>query len=222
MKGMLDLTTGRRRKTTPLEADGVQSNEPCPIACHHRKWRSIERELRPTRSHHRLPHPRILMEPGIGAENREIIHLCMPSESTEAGDDRLISDLAIMPDMGTIHHIIVVSDSRAAAAASRADVNRDVLSDLCSQTDLETGRLAVEGSVLGFGPKARVREDSAIRPDMRATEKRDVRAHFDPRPEFDLASDEGEGPDHHIGGQNRSVFDTCGRVDRGQELNPYR
>jgi hypothetical protein len=95
-------------------------------------------------------------------------------------------------------------------------MNRDLFSNLGSHTDLETGRLAIKGSVLWLRPKASVREDSTIRPDIRLPEKRDMRTDFNSRPERHLATYEGEGPHHHIGGQDRSVFDTRGRVDLGQ------
>jgi hypothetical protein len=162
------------------------------------------------------------MEPGIRAEHCEIIDLRMACKSTEAGNDRVISDLAVMADMRAVHEIVVIADTRAAPATRGTHMDRDLFSNLCPYTNLETGRFAVEGPVLWFGPEARVRKDSTIGPDIRPTKKGDVGADFDPKPEFDLASYERERTDHHTVGENRSVFDACGWMDVGQGLSPFR
>ena len=65
-------------------------------------------------------------------------------------------------------------------------------------------------------------EDSAIRADTRTAEKSDVSSDADSRSQLDLASDESEGPDTHVGRKNRSVFDTCGRMDVGQGFSSFR
>jgi hypothetical protein len=162
------------------------------------------------------------MEPGIRTEYREIIDLCMACESTKARNDRAVPDLAIMPDMSAIHEIVVVTDTRAAPAECGAHVDRDLFSNLCPFTDFETRRFAIEGPVLWLGPEARIREDPTIRTDRRSTDQRDMCSDFDPRPEFYVATYEGERTDHDVRGQNRSVFDACGRMDVGQGLSPFR
>ena len=162
------------------------------------------------------------MEPGIGAEHREIIHLRMPGESAEARDDRIVSDLAVVPDVRAVHQVVVVSDTRTAASPGRADVNRDVFPNLGSLTDFEAGGLAVEPSILGLRPKAGMREDSTIRSDSRPAEKRGMRTDFDSRTDLHLASYKGEGTHHDIGRQDRSVFDAGRRVDIQQGLSPFR
>jgi hypothetical protein len=162
------------------------------------------------------------MEAGIRTEYREIIDLCMACKPTEAGNDRAVPDLAIMPDMSAIHEIVVVTDTRAAPAECGAHVDRDLFSNLCPFTDFETRRFAIEGPVLWLGPEARIREDPTIRTDRRSTDQRDVCSDFDPRPEFYVATYEGERTDHDVRGQNRSVFDACGRMDVGQGLSPFR
>ena len=67
-----------------------------------------------------------------------------------------------------------------------------------------------------------MRKDPTIRTDIRPTQKRDMGTDFDARPEFYLTPYECEGTDDHAIGQNRSVFDACGRVDVGQGLSPFR
>ncbi len=101
-------------------------------------------------------------------------------------------------------------------------MNRDLFPDLCPFTDLEAGRLAVEGAILWFGAEARVRKDSTIRADIRPTKKGDMSSDFDARPKLYLASYERERTDHHVRRQNRSVFDACGRMHVGQGLSPFR
>jgi len=222
MKCMLDLAACCRRKTTPTETDGVQSDKPCAIARHHREGRSIERELRPPRRHHRLSDPGVLMQSGISAEHGKIIDLCVAREATEARDDRVISDLAVVADMSAIHDVVVVADTRATPTGRRTHVDRDLFSNLCPLTDLETGRFAVEGPVLWFGPEARIGKDPTIRTDSRPSEQGDMRSDFDTRPEFHIASYERKRTDHHISSQHRSVFDACGRMNVGQGLSPFR
>ena len=101
-------------------------------------------------------------------------------------------------------------------------MNRDLFANLCPFTNLETGRLTIKSPVLGLGPETRVREDSTIRADIRPTEKRHMGTDFDTRPELHLASNERKRTDHDIGGQHRSVFDACGRMDVGQGFSPFR
>jgi hypothetical protein len=127
-----------------------------------------------------------------------------------------------MPDVGAVHQVVIVSNTRTAATAGGSDVNRDLFPDLGSFTDFEAGGLAIKRAILWLCAKARMREDSTIRSDGRPTEKCDMGTDFDSRPELHLTSYKGEGTHHHIGGQDRSVFDARGRVDIRQGLSPFR
>jgi len=222
MKGMLDLPARGRRKPPPAKANGVQPDEPSSIARYHREGWRVERKLGPTRSHHRFSNPRVLVEPGIRTQYCEIIDSCVACQATEARDDRMVSDLAIVTDMRAIHEVVVVTNPSAASPERGTHMDRDLFSDLRPLTDFETGRFAVECPVLRLGAEARVRKDSTIRTDMRPTQERDMRTHFDAWPELHLATDECERADDDVIGQNRSVFDACGRMDVGQGLSPFR
>jgi hypothetical protein len=162
------------------------------------------------------------MEPAVRAEHCEIIDLGVSCEPTEACDDRLVSNLAVVADMRAIHEVIVITDTRAAPTERGPDMNRDVFSNLSPYTNLETGRLTIKCPVLRLGPQACVWKDSTIRADIRPTEKRDMGSDFDSRPKFHVASNERKRTDHDASGQNRSVFDACGRVDVGQGFSPFR
>ena len=164
----------------------------------------------------------MLVEPRIGSEDREIVDPRVACQATEARDDRMISDLAIMTDMRAIHEVVVVADPSTAPSERSTHMDGDLFTNLCPLPNLEAGRFTIEGSILRLGTKARVRKNPTIRSDIRPTQKRDMRAHFDARPELHFATDEREGADDHVIGQNRSVFDAGGRMDIGQGLSPFR
>ena len=222
MKRVLDLATGRGRESAPAKADRIQPDESCTISRDHRKGRRIERQHRPTRSHDGFPYTCVLMEPGVRAEHREIIDLGMACEPTETGNDRMISNLTVVADMRAVHDVIVITNTRAAPTKRGSNMNRDLFANLCPFTNLEARRLTVKSPVLGLCPEACVRKDSTIRADLRPTQKRDMSADFDTRPEFHLTSNEREWTDHDASGQHRSVFDACGRMDVGQGFSPFR
>ena len=97
-----------------------------------------------------------------------------------------------------------------------------MLADLAARADLETRRSPVEGAVLGLAAETGVREDPAIRADARAADQGHVLGDLHPRPELDLPPDEGERPDHHVGGQDGTVLHMRRRVDVGQGTSPFR
>ena len=146
----------------------------------------------------------------------------MTSQTTETGDDRLVSDLTVVADMSPIHDVVVVTDSRTAAPGHGADMDRDVFPNLRTQSDLEIRRFTREASILRLCAEASVWEDSTIRPDTRASEKRDMGRDNDSRPKLDLRPDKCEGSDSGVGRQNRSVFDTGSRMNVGQRLSSFR
>jgi hypothetical protein len=102
--------------------------------------------------------------------------------------------------MRAVHDVVVITDARAAATERGPNMDRDLFSNLCPDTNLEAGRLAIECPVLGLGSQARVRKDSAICADVRPTEKRNMGADLDTRPELHLASNERKRTDHDISG----------------------
>lgn len=222
MKSMFDLSTRRRRKSTSTKPDGIQSDESCAIPGHHREGGCIQRKLRPTRSHHGFAHPRVLVKSRIGAEYGEVIDSSVAGQPTKTRDDRMVPDLTIMTDMRAVHDIVVIADSCTSAALRGPDMDRDLFPNLGTRANLEARRFAVKGPILRFGTEAGMRKDSAILRDEGAAQKRHMRPNFDAAAKLHFASDEGERADHHIRSQNRSVFDACRRMDRGQGISPFR
>jgi hypothetical protein len=124
--------------------------------------------------------------------------------------------------MSPVHDVIVITDPRATTPLHGANVDRDMFPNLGSQSDLEIRRFTREPAILRLCAKTGVWKDPAIRPDTRTTEEGDMSRDSDSRPELDLGPDIREGPDDCVGRQNRSVFDTCGRVNVGQRLSSFR
>jgi hypothetical protein len=158
----------------------------------------------------------MLMQSGIRAKNGEIVDARVSRESTEACDDCVIPNLTVMPDMRAVHDIVVIADSRASTAIRSPDVDRDLFSNLCACTNLESRRFAIERLILWFSAKACVWEDSTVFPNDRATEERDVSADLDTASEFHPLPDKRKRADDRIGRQNRAIFDACRRVDLRQ------
>ena len=222
MKGVLDLRTRLVREAPATKADGIESDQACPIPGDHCEGRRIEGQLRSARHHDRLAHTSVLMEPRVGAQHREVFDFRVAPEPAEARHDHAIADLAIVTDMGAVHQEGVFADPRTAAPTRGAHVDRDVLADLSARADLETRRRTVESAVLGLTAQAGMGEDPTVGANPRAADQGHVLRDLDPRPKLDFPPDEGERPDHDVRGQDGSVLHMRRRVDVGQATSPFR
>ena len=153
------------------------------------------------------------MKTDMGTEYRVIPDFRMSAKSAKACDDRMVTHLGIVSDMGAIHDEIVLTDPRASAASDRADVNRHVFSNLRACTDFETRRFTAEFSILRFTSKDGMRKDATVGSDSGSPDQRRMHTDLDTRRQFDLGSDIGERSDRDVGSQNRAILDAGGRMD---------
>ena len=80
----------------------------------------------------------MLVESRIGTKDCEIIDLRVSGQTAKTRNDRVISNLGIVANMGPVHDVVVVTDSRTASATRCTDMDGDLLSNLSSSTDFET------------------------------------------------------------------------------------
>ena len=104
--------------------------------------------------HHLRSDPRELVHGRQAADEDEIADLAVAAERGGGCKDRVIADLAIMPDMAAIHEVAALADPRHATARNRAGIHGRRLADGAARADLEPGQFALVASDCGGVPSA--------------------------------------------------------------------
>src|SRR5262249_5325432 len=142
------------------------------------------------------PYSTKLVHTGSGADVREILDRDVPAQRGHVSENRVVADLAVVRDVDVRHEHVAIADRRHAAAALRAAVDGDELTEDGARAEDEARFLAAKLEVLRRLP------DGGERKNARLVANR--------RP----AVDDGRGADAAVGAQRDVRTDRRLRPDR--------
>ena len=153
---------------------------------------------------------RVLDHGRAAAEDGVVAHRAMPGEHDVAGEDHVVADAAVVPDVVVGEEGATVADRRGESAARRAGVHRDAFADDAVGADDEGRRLAPVLEVLRLVADGGEGEDARVRADARAPGHDRVADELDPLTERDLSADRAVGPDPHPLAELGAILDDRG------------
>lgn len=193
----------------------VEPHQPRAIARHEAKRWRIPRKLRIRGRHRGLSNPRKLVNTGVGPENGVVFDGNVPGQPGETGNDATRAYLAVMPHVGTVHQVVVVSDSSPTTSLGRPDVNGDVLPDHVVAPDRETRGLTLKRAVLGRASKGSEGMDARASADLRSSGHHGMRQKDHAGGKLDFRTHECMGPYLDICSESSAALDDGGRMHLG-------
>lgn len=205
-----DLVTFGGGHTCPPQTQHVHADNEIPLRGE-QKRRDVLAERRAALDHRKPSDPHVLMKRRRPAEERAVIYTDVSSEQGVVRDDYVITDAAIVPNVGTGHEEILAPE-RCRTSVCRAAMNRAMLANHIPASDLDTApRLRIKSEILRKAADHRSVADriSCANPDPPFDHG--VRLNDRARSHHHVRSDDRERANFYVVGEHRALVDrSCG------------
>ena len=182
-------------KTAPRQADDVEARQMRPVAERHPVGNQIVLQARHAAEEGVRADARELDDGRAAADDGEIADRAMARQHDVVGEDHVVADAAVVPDVGVGEEGAAIADGRHHATAFGAGIHGHAFADLAVGPDRQRRRLALVFQILRLMADRGKREDPRARPDRRRAGNDGMTDEFDTITQRDAAADTAEGAD---------------------------
>jgi len=200
-------------KSRPSQTHDVDPSN-CVGAVHDAKWRDVAAGAREPAQDGQGADAHELMHDAVAGDKSPIFHLHIAGQQSPTGNDRVITDLAVMRHMGVVHEEIVVADNGGAAFGGTA-VDLTVFANDIAVADLEETLPAFVGDVLRDVPNDRAHVDFVVFADVTITGEHGMGQ------DAGAATDPYRAVNHDVGADISLGMDLGARVNQSGWVNGH-
>src|SRR5215475_2034593 len=206
------------REAAPAHADHIEPIEHGALGDGKAERNDVGTDTTHTGHHGALTDAHELMDGGGAAKDDPIAQHDVTAKYSVVGQDHVIANVAIVPDMSTDHEEAAVAHMREPAAIFGAGVHGDMLANVTAGADLEPRRSAAILDRLRRRAERRERIDLGARSDAGMAGHVNMSDQGASLADHNIRADHAIGTDCHLRPDRRSLSDAGGRINRGHGI----